>query len=88
MVYALGASAIPYDIQLIRVNFDIVPPVAEYHSTVELRKNTLNVMQNGWFSEDASYVFILGGLRQLIPEAPYPKFHDSLTRSTSFLAKY
>jgi hypothetical protein len=78
----------PYDIHLIRVDFGANPPVAEFHSIVELKKDNMNFMMNGWFSVDASNVFILGGLRKLIPEAPNPIFLDSLTHSTSFLAKY
>ena len=77
-----------YDIHLIRVDFGPATPVAEFHSIVELKKDNINVMMNGWFSDDASNVYILGGLRKLIPEAPNPIFLDSLTHSTSFLAKY
>jgi hypothetical protein len=48
----------PYDIHLIRVDFGANPPVAEFHSIVELKKDNMNFMMNGWFSEDASNVFI------------------------------
>jgi hypothetical protein len=77
-VYALGAtdpSVSTYDIHLIRVNFWPNPPVAEFHSIVELKKDNMNFLMSAWFSQDASNVYLLGGVKQLIPEAPSPTFY-------------
>jgi hypothetical protein len=67
---------------------DFSPDIAEasYHSIEELKSNNWNVVLNGRFY--GSQLYVMGGLRSLTSQSPYPAFYDSLTRTTGYLLKY